>query len=47
LEQVLAIVGDAGSNKEMLLDSLLHYSQAQEGRMLGTIKHVSDGDVPQ
>ena len=47
LEQVLSIVGGAGPNKEDLLDKLLMYSQAKEGGMIGTIKHVSDGEVPQ
>jgi hypothetical protein len=41
------MVGGAGSEKEQILDLLLQYLQAQEGNMLGTIRHVSDGEVPQ
>jgi hypothetical protein len=40
-------MGSSGQAQDTLLDQLLEYSQAQEGDMLATIKHVSDGDVPQ
>jgi signal transduction histidine kinase len=47
LGQLLSTMGSSGQAQDTLLDQLLEYSQAQEGGMLATIKHVSDGDVPQ
>ena len=43
----MGLVGAAGDEREQLLDELLAYSQSKEGGLLGTFKHVSDGQVPQ
>ena len=46
LEAIVGLVGDAGENKDILVDQLLSLQQGREGNLYATIAHHDDGDLP-
>lgn len=47
LEHMVDDVAPDAGTRDDLVDQMLAYQQEQCGLMLGSITHVSDGDVPQ